>query len=104
MQRPLPLDRTSGRIEISGNHQERNMSSTAEKIADNLSGYVRNNPAGKELIETYPDWARLAQNEMHRRAAKLLEVFGAEELQAIASGRASLPYIVINLPDEQRCL
>ncbi|SFF14587.1 hypothetical protein [Paracidovorax wautersii] len=78
------------------------MSYTNDKIADYLTGYTRNNPAGKELIETYPDWARLAQNELDRRAAKLLEVFGAEELQAIASGQASLPDIVINLPGEQR--
>lgn len=78
------------------------MSSTAENITDYLSGFVRNNPAGKELVETYPDWARLAQNELDRRAAKLLEVFGAEELQAIASGRVSLPDLVINLPGQQR--
>ncbi len=78
------------------------MSSTAENIADYLSGYTRNNPAGRELVETYPEWARLAQMELDRRAAKLLEVFGPEELQAIASGKVSLPDIVINLPGEKR--
>lgn len=40
----------------------------------------------------------MARLELDRRAARLLEAFSEEELQAIASGEVSLPSLVVKLP------
>ncbi|MBG7114745.1 hypothetical protein GHU20_13675 [Pseudomonas aeruginosa] len=61
-----------------------------QRLADYLSGYVRNSPANLAHVIDYQDWQRMARLELDRRASKLLAVLPEEELQAIAEGRVSL--------------
>jgi len=65
------------------------MTNVEKSITDYLSGYARHTDLGQVI--NYPNWQSMAQQELDRRASKLLEVLPNEELQAIAEGRVSLP-------------
>jgi len=74
------------------------MNAIEQGLTAYLSGYTRNNPVARAHVETYPEWSRMARLELDRRAARLLESFSEDELQAIASGEVSLPSLVASLP------
>ncbi|MDG9928558.1 MULTISPECIES: hypothetical protein [unclassified Pseudomonas] len=75
------------------------MKTTIEQsLADYLTGYTRNNPAGRDHLISYSNWQTMAQLELDRRASSLLSVLPDAELQAIAEGAVNLADIARGLP------
>ncbi|MDR2188755.1 MAG: cytochrome P450 [Azonexus sp.] len=74
------------------------MNTTEQTLLDYLGGYIRTHPAVREHIINHPDWQRLAQQELDRRAARFLDILPEAELQAIATGQVNLPNLVKTLP------
>jgi len=76
------------------------MTTDIEKnLTDYLSGFVRNSPANRTLLIHYPDWQRMAQQELDRRSSRLLERLPDDVLRAIAQGDIDLALLAGNLPD-----
>ncbi|PQA82727.1 hypothetical protein C5F52_14200 [Limnohabitans sp. TS-CS-82] len=73
------------------------MSEIEQHLTDYLTGYGRADQGKLMAVASYSDWQRMAQHELDRRAARLLELFGEDELQAIASGQVSLPKLASQL-------
>ncbi|GHU08186.1 hypothetical protein FACS1894158_17270 [Betaproteobacteria bacterium] len=69
-----------------------------QNLSDYLGGYTRRSPANRAHIINYPDWQRMARQELDRQAAQFLEGLPDEELQAIALGQLSLPDLARRLP------
>jgi serine kinase of HPr protein (carbohydrate metabolism regulator) len=62
-----------------------------QRLADYLSGYLRNNPSARAFIIGYRNWQHMAKLERDRRDAQLLEGLPDEEVRAIAEGLIDLP-------------
>lgn len=60
-----------------------------ECLRNYLSGYLRH--SNLTSITARDDWQTLAQTELDRRAAKVLEAMTTEDLNLIASGQVNLP-------------
>ena len=66
---------------------------TPNDVTAYLQGYAATNPEDFERACGRSDWPALAQRELDRRAARILELLDHETLAAIASGALDLQSI-----------
>jgi len=59
-------------------------------IQDFMGGFTRNRPDNLALLQDYPDWQRMAKQELDRRITRFLDCLPDEELHAIATGEVNL--------------
>lgn len=53
---------------------------------DMLRGYGRRNQPELERLADFPDWQRIAQAELERRATSIVQALDEQTLRAIAAG------------------
>jgi len=55
-------------------------------VLDVLRGFGRRNEAALEDLAEFPEWQRIAQTELERRATSIVQALDDEALRAIAVG------------------
>jgi len=55
-------------------------------VMDTLRGYGRRNQTALERLADFPDWQRIAQAELERRATSIVQALDEQILRAIAAG------------------
>jgi hypothetical protein len=68
-------------------------------ITNILAGYLRGDPARREQMQNFPDWSRMAGQELERRNTRFLETLSDEALNAIAQGEINLAKLAGKIPE-----
>jgi hypothetical protein len=70
-----------------------------QSLIHSLTGYLGRDPAHREALRNFPEWPRLARQELERRGARFLEVLPDDALHAIAQGQIDLADLAGKIPD-----
>lgn len=62
------------------------MTDLQASLIDFLLGFGRRNEAALEHLADFPDWQRIAQAELDRRATSIVQALDEQTLRAIAAG------------------
>jgi hypothetical protein len=75
------------------------------QVINYLTGYLGHDPACREQVQNFPEWSRLARQELERRGARFrrhaqfLEALPDEALHAIVQGEVDLAELAEKIPD-----
>jgi hypothetical protein len=64
-----------------------------QSVTDYMTGFGRNNEKALQHLATYPDWKRVAYDEMPRRASSFVRNLTDDDLIAISKGEVDIGQI-----------
>jgi hypothetical protein len=69
------------------------MTESQQSVTDYMTGFGRNNQKALQHLATYPDWKRVAYDEMQRRASSFVRNLTDDDLIAISKGEVDIGQI-----------
>lgn len=71
----------------------------AEHVKDYLRGYGSRGSDALKQLAAFDGWQRLAQQELERRAYRVIQCFEDDILQAIITGQVDIPTLAGEVAD-----
>jgi hypothetical protein len=69
------------------------MTEAQQSVKDYMTGFGRVNQKGLQHLATYPDWKRVAYDELQRRASSFVRNLTDDDLIAISKGEVDIGQI-----------
>jgi hypothetical protein len=73
------------------------MTEAQQSVKDYMTGFGRVNQKGLQHLATYPDWKRVAYDELQRRASSFVRNLTDDDLIAISKGEVDIGQIAKEL-------
>jgi hypothetical protein len=73
------------------------MTESQQSVKDYMTGFGRNNEKALQHLATYPDWKRVAYDELQRRASSFVRNLTDDDLIAISKGEVDIGQIAKEL-------